>query len=394
MTSPDVARVQLGVEVSAKVYDDLKNVAVDKYGETSGNVGRVVERALEEFLGTDRYDRVEDRLDDLLDRGDIEVATGSAKETEIESRIRDGKTVQVGARVRPEMKERAKEQAREWDVPLYDLVTRAFREYVHGGRADRLLDKLDRLEEGIDEMAEDDGEDESKSTAERIADRVGDQFTVDDFQEATTAEGVTTEKYAVQEYLRDVLEITETGPHPENPSLFVSKDKLPDHRDPSNLPYHAMTDAQKREAIKIDGIRQAVDSRSNLTRYTATDAVETLDGRPRATTVRPLMRDVAEESPENGFEYKPNESVLIVDPEQAQFADYDNENALSVLGLIDEGDGAEERIEMDPPDPTPSTSPGATPARTDGGDPDADKEALKAEADDRLAVLTGAVSDA
>jgi hypothetical protein len=404
MTSPDATRVPLGAEVSAKVYDDLRDVAIDKYGETSGNVGRVAERALEEFLGTDRYGQVEERLDDLLDREDLEVPTGAAKKTEAEARDRDGETTQVGARVRPELKERAKEQAHEWDIPLYDLVTRAFREYVYGGRADRLLDKLDRLEDAIDEtvaddeLAEDDVDDEPKSTAGKIADRLGEKtadrpnpgFKLEEFLEVAEAEGVTTEKYAVKKYLPKILDITETAPQPGNSSLFRPIDDLPDHRDPSNLPYHAMDDVQKREAIKIDAIRQAVDSRSQLTKYDATDAVEALGGHPRATTVRPLMREISEESPENGFEYKSNKGVLVVDPEQAQFANYDNENALLVLGLIDEDDTTE------PTTSDATTSSTAPPARADGGETgdDADRDELKEEAEERLSELSEVPADA
>lgn len=380
-------RVPLNLRVHPTVKEAYDDELVEKYGVKRPYAGVEVEREARREFCDGEIAELAEAVEGVLDETET-----TARKKELPPIPTSGNTAVVRYRVHEDVRAAIMQRAEEGTRTAGEIVGELMWDYTLRGGIDEKLRR--KLEAARDELAEDGGEDESKSTAEKIAGRVGDQFTVDDFQEATTAEGVTTEKYAVQEYLRDVLEITETGPHPENPSLFVSKDKLPDHRDPSNLPYHAMTDAQKREAIKIDAIRQAVDSRSNLTRYTATDAVETLDGRPRATTVRPLMRDVAEESPENGFEYKPNEGVLIVDPEQAQFADYDNENALSVLGLIDEGDGAEERIEMDPPDPTPSTSSGATPARTDGGDPDGDKEALKAEADDRLAVLTGAVSDA
>lgn len=412
MTSPDATRVPLGAEVSAKVYDDLRDVAVDKYGETSGNVGRVAERALEEFLGTDRYGRVEERLDDLLDREDLEVPTGAAKKTEAEARDRDGETTQVGARVRPELKERAKEQAHEWDVPLYDLVTRAFREYVYGGRADRLLDKLDRLEDAIDEtvaddeLAEDDVDDEPKSTAEKIADRLGDPFTLDEFHDAAEAEGVGTPSYRVETYLPKVLEITGTVPAPTRKrDEFVRESAVSEHPNPAYLPYPAMDDDDKRLAIKAEALRRTANlSDRAAIKFDATDAREALGGRAPPSLIKRLFREIADDVPDDRYggpeiRYKPDEGVLTVDKRKLKKNSVDHQEALKVAGVIEPDQGtdpgtSEDDDTTEPTTPDATTSSTAPPARADGGDDDADRDELKEEAEERMAELTGAVADA
>jgi len=291
-------REKLGWNVSASVFEDHRDWAREVYGETDGKYAEAVKDAMREFMDADRYAPVEEVVDDVLDAlphdGGAEKREESRDET-VEGHPVGGPTRTVGHRVDTDLKTEFRRFAREeLDIRPGVVLSRALHQhYPYGGGRDRrtrLLDKIDAIRSEVEGRSATNGEDKR----EAIADQLGEAFRLPEFIDAAETVGVSTRKYAIENYLPDVLDRTETTP--VTPWRFIPRTaaNAPENPNPANLPYYAMDDEEKRVALQVAGVRKAW-SNGGRARLSVEEGVDILsgEGSPRHKTVRAVMREAA-----------------------------------------------------------------------------------------------------
>lgn len=226
-----------------------------------------------------------------------------------------------------------------------DALAVALREYMEGGRLAFLVDRAERLAQSEASTPQD--------KVGEISDQLGEAFRLPEFLSAAEAVGVTTEKYAIKKFLPDVLNRTETVPHPGNSRVFIPRtaDGAPENPNPANLPYHAMTDEDKRVGVQVAAIREAWRN-GGKGRVTVREGVDTLagNGSPRHKTVRAVMREAAAD---DGFRYDESEEpVLKVDTDALNttttaWAIAAEQNEETTTGTEDTEDTADARREAE-----------------------------------------------
>lgn len=127
-------------------------------------------------------------------------------------------------------------------------------------------------------------------------------------------------------------------PHPGNPERFIPRESstIPSTPDPGLLPYHALDDTEKRLALKAAALRKVRDHSRTSVKFTVSDGIDALNGRPRHSTVRPLLQDIADEVDRNGFDYDADLPGLKVHAKQALASKSVNEDALIISGWLEE----------------------------------------------------------
>ncbi|MDL5363909.1 hypothetical protein [Halalkalicoccus sp. NIPERK01] len=143
-------RPHLNWKVPTAEWDAFVTWVRAENGDTKGEVGRAVESAIQEWINADDYHEVEQRIDRLVRAAGRTPENIDEKNKPIsEGTLGDGEDVdltQVGARVDRELKEAFKAFVKKHtDDRLGIALARALREYRHGGRPQRLEDKLDRI---------------------------------------------------------------------------------------------------------------------------------------------------------------------------------------------------------------------------------------------------------
>ncbi|MDS0284715.1 hypothetical protein [Haloarcula onubensis] len=323
------SRTRLDWLVFDRIWTNLQNYVEYEYGQIDGYLSRAVETAMREAIDEHRYSPVEEKVRTLVDAVDAKKTgedSSSFDPTEYCGKTRA--TVYVDKSLLARFKEYADNSQYSYGVKLSQTLLY----HLEGGRPGSLAGQLDRAIEEIERE-----QDDSMTTAEKIADRLDEEFRLNDFLEAAEASGVGTDKYALEQYLPKVLDELDVYPHPVKTELFVPADSatIPETPDPGTLPYQAMDDADKRLALKAAALRKVGEtSWGTMAKFSANDAVDALGGRPRHSTVRPLLEDIALDS--DGFVYDDDIPGLRVDRADAVRADYDNEAALAIVGWLDE----------------------------------------------------------
>jgi hypothetical protein len=335
-------RVQLDLRVSTAVKERYEIALRDEYGENNSYGGFVLEQELRTVLGRGDIATVWEAVQDVADALDVRGCEKKSSE-----RPTREETVVVRYRIAEDVRKEIMELVEPQTGDEFgdfrsagEFVESIMWRYAEsGGRLSRVAEKLDEVRDAV----ETDQEAESMSTTEEIADRLSEQFTREDFLKAADAAGVGTEKYALSEYLPKVLDEKDAYAHPENGELFVPSDSsvVPDTPDPATLPYQAMDDADKRLALKTEAIRKVGEAESSYYKFSVSEAIDTLHGRPRPSTVRPLLRDIADDG-ENGLIFDDDLPGLRVSIQDARVATDINDDALAILGWLDDGIEADE----------------------------------------------------
>lgn len=177
---------------------------------------------------------------------------------------------------------------------------------VEGGIVGRLTEKLDRVRKTAEREHDSEIDTKERRTiaiADELADTV--QFDLRDFDRAVDQgpRGIDAGAYAKREYLPRVLDELGFVWSPSEAETFVDPDivEAPDYRDPTAKPTILMDEADRQLALKFEAYRNAVSTWERPASFTLTDAIDALGGRVSRQTVRPLLREIAEESP--GFQY-------------------------------------------------------------------------------------------
>jgi len=330
-------RSRLDWFVYSQVWEQFVEYGQSEYGEDAegnGYLVRLIETAMREVLRNNRHAELEDKVHELVD-------LVGAKKTDLDEDAIDdefefshqnySEKTRVAKHVDTALLERWKAHADEFGETYGEHLSRTLAYFLWGGQPRTLTERVDRA---IEEIERD--QDDSMTTAEKIADRLDEEFRLNDFLEAAEASGVGTDKYALEQYLPKVLDELDVYPHPVKTELFVPADSatIPETPDPGTLPYQAMDDADKRLALKAAALRKVGETSTGMAKFSANDAVDALGGRPRHSTVRPLLEDIALDS--DGFVYDDDIPGLRVDRADAVRADYDNEAALTIVGWLDE----------------------------------------------------------
>lgn len=333
------SRTRLDWLVFDEIWTNLKNHVDQEYGQIDGYLSRAVETAMREAIDEHRYARVEEKVQRLVETFDAkktEDENSSFSPSEYSGKTRA--TVYVDKSLLARYKEFVDNSQYCYGVKLSHTLYY----YLQGGRPASVAGQLDRV---IEEIKRE--QDDSMSTTDEIVDRLGERFSRGEFLEAADAAGVGTKKYALEQYLPKILDRMDVYPHPGKPELFIPRESatIPETPDPGTLPYQTMDDGDKRLALKAGALRAAGESSSGYAKFTVADAVDVLDGRPRHSTVRPLLREIAAESTENGFVFDDDVPGLRVDRTEACAADYDNEAALEIVGWLADTTTPEETSE-------------------------------------------------
>ncbi len=80
-------RVQVGARVDRDVYESFKGFTREHCGQVRGELGRMLENAMEEYMDNDRHARIESRLDEVLARLDDLDATHTHKHSETVAKV-------------------------------------------------------------------------------------------------------------------------------------------------------------------------------------------------------------------------------------------------------------------------------------------------------------------
>lgn len=336
------------------------------------------------YIDADDLAGIEDRIDDIL--ATLPSNDGAKKTGRVSqgSHAVSGETRKVQLRVDADLKETFAGHVREqFDTRPGVALGYALQQHHDTGsrnRNQRIHDKLDGIEATVEGM-----EATGRDKVGAIADHLREQYRLSEFLSAAEAVGVTTEKYAIQKFLPDVLDRTETVPHPENSRLFVGQDDdtAPENPNPATLPYYAMTDDEKRVGIQVAAIRKAWSNggRARLAVGEGADALAGV-GSPRHKTVRAAMRDAEQRA--EAFGYDSKENALTVDTDALD----PTSEALAIA--------AEERARENDETTTSGAgetdaTPGVDAAETGGNDPETDANARMDALMDATPVADGGV---
>lgn len=304
-------RTQLEWYVPVEVDEAHAAYAASEYGEADGSRGRAAEDAMCEFMDRDAYAPVEAEADAIL-AALPDADTGGAKKTDQDppdGHPVGGPTRKIRVYVAAELEADFRTFAREdLDVSPGVAMSHALWEQAGSGRnrAQRLADKLAAIRESVEADAAT-GEDKPAALAAQL-DR---GFTLEQFTDAAAAVGVTTEKYAIEKFLPEVLDEKDAVPHPRTPEVFAPADSevAPEHPNPAALPYYAQTDADQRIGLQVAAVRKAWRNggRARLTVQEGIDALSGV-GSPRHKTVRARMQ--AADDRDDGFDYDPDGPAL------------------------------------------------------------------------------------
>lgn len=300
-------RVPLNLRVPVRDVRAFEEALLRKFGQTESYAGMELERELRALLDMGGLSELEDAVMCVADTFGEDERKKQSKEKAATTSEVGGETTIVRFAVHETVRGRLKDAAEEYTVQSAGrLVGRVMRYYAEGGTIGYVTDKLrEMVDSATDATAtgtsdtdpDEDGGEDDRSTAERIADRLDPGFHLDGLIEAADAEGITTKTHVVEAYLPRVLDIKDAVPHPEAPDVFIPSDDAmaPDYPNPGDLPYRAMTDADKRTALVVAALQNGEGKKHSF--LSLSDGAAVLHGSPRHATVRDLYDGIAAQHP-------------------------------------------------------------------------------------------------
>lgn len=325
MSSREVVDWRVPEDAWSNHHDEVR----DEHGDVDGSLGRVTERAMQEYAEIDRYASVEDRVDMLLDTspGTSDAARTKKKDTE---------TQRVTVRVHPDIKQEFKRTADDDDRfrSYGHALAHAVSVYHDGGRAGRLKRKVDKIieavgdgvaslksdvansEEEVDEDVQEEEEDrpdyydeiEQRSSKSNKRDRLmyvcdelsGGEFTDDELESTIKRSGVDSPP-TVRTYRETVTEVLGMVKHPSNDTLWVSEEMANEIvgegvPEVCRKPVPDLSRSEKLRRMKIEAGRRALEESEK--HYIVDSNVvteEILNGEVSDATARSLVKEVCED---------------------------------------------------------------------------------------------------
>ena len=328
----EVGRVRVNLRVDEGIKTAFDEEIMETFGKLSPYAGIELERELRLFLDQGDIADLCAVVDDL---------DGTFGDRDSKEKIREferGETTTVGYRVAEHIREEIIAVSNDDFRDPGRLIESVMYRYVTDGNAIRRLSrKLRRLSDGLDS-----DEDESMGAKERRTQTIAAQldepgriaFDLADFERAVeAAKGIGWSDYVRDEYLPRVLDELGFTWDSENPGRFIDPacHDLPSVRDPTRKPYYLMDRDDKRLAIKVAAYRTSKGRQWGT--FTVEDAVDTLEGRVRKTTIRPLMREIADSSP--GYEFNRKAEKMRVRPKEVRDNPRENLGVIAIEHTID-----------------------------------------------------------
>lgn len=249
---PEVAsvsnRVRLQWRVPSSTWSLFREYVEDEYGRLDGYLGREVEVAMQEHIGRDGYETVEDMVDELVK------AAGRSPDRVIKRTKRGSEdTTNVTPRVAEQLKDdfRAHVDGSDMQNSYGEELAEALEFRMDGGRARRLEEKLDRVLDDATTILSDvrntetgeASDDEGLGYKERqtiaICHRLRElesteelrQFKDETLEQAISdvaADNPIASDPTLNRYKPRVTERLEMEPHPNNPEVWITRERAKD----------------------------------------------------------------------------------------------------------------------------------------------------------------------
>lgn len=306
---------KVGWRVPTDEWERFLAYVRERHGETEGRVGREVRRAMREWIDDDEFAAVEREVDRLVR------AAGRTPEVLAEKKHgsdhpASDETTLVQTRAPHNLQEEFTATAREQGERPGVYLARALRERRAGGRARRVLAKLDRVSDDAEALlAEVDPEgDGDMSLRERrtvaICRRLEGEFPEDELEAAIGAVAGDSPP-TLREYRERVLDRLEYVEHPNAPEIYVPEDTAreiaettdapgPDAPAVERKPYAKLAHEEKVHGVRVAAVRRAARNDGRAQLDAAAVRTEVFDGEPSEGHARDLMR-VAGQA--DGFEF-------------------------------------------------------------------------------------------
>lgn len=300
--SDDPNRVNLNLRVDEDVKDAFNSEIERKYGKCRPYAGIELEREFRFFLDRGETAELNQVVDDLNDS-----IGGSDSKEKIRVSNRNKTTVashRISENIRSELKSVAEDDYRSPGKLAESIM---YRYVTDGSVVERLTQKLQNISKQM-EYETDDSLGAKERRTKKIADELSRSgvrsFRMEEFDEAiNSANGISVSDYTREQYLPRVLDQLDFTWHPENTDVFVDRDSvdIPKVRDPTKKPLILVDENDKQLMIKLAAYRAINDDVWKKEVFSTDDAVDLFKGHVRKSTVRPLMREIADTSP--GYKY-------------------------------------------------------------------------------------------
>lgn len=309
MKGDEVKRIRVNVRVDKRVKEAFDEEIIETFGTLRPYAGIELEREIRSFLDRGDIADLETAVEELTTVFDL-----PDREKKIR-RAQRNETMSVGYRISDDLRSELQIASEDGYRSFGRLVESIMYNYVTEGRIiQRLTEELKLFLESAQKTQSDSKGTKSRRTQTIVAtldlhDR--DTFDMADFEEALEAvSGIDAGTYARKEYLPRVLNKLNFTWDPKNPGRFIDRESydVPDIRDLTAKPYFLMNREDKRIAIKIAAYRSAT---GQFSPFSIADATTVLQGRPKRSTVKALMQEIASSSP--GYEFSTTHNRLKVD---------------------------------------------------------------------------------
>lgn len=311
MNDGDVERIQVNVRVDKGVKEAFDEKIIETFGTLRPYAGIELEREFRSYLDRGEVGHLRTVVEELL---------STIEDTDCENKIREARrnnSVSIGYRIsdklRHEMKTASEEDYRSFgrlvEAIMYTYVTK-------GNFIQRMTGEIRRVLKNVEPVDDVVGAKDrrTQTIVANLENREQDAFDMADLEEAIeAASGIGASTYTKKEYLPRVLEELNFTWDPEHPGRFIDREEynVPSIRDLTTKPYLLMDRDDQRKAIKIAAYR------SSSQFFTIEDASAVLQGRPKRSTIKALMREIATSAP--GYDYSPEDGKMKISSDNDVF---------------------------------------------------------------------------
>lgn len=306
------SRPKVNWRVPSEEWDRFVDYVHDKYGRIEGLVGREVDLAMREWIDDDDYQGIEERIDRLVRAAGRRPEDLAEKKCSISTISDEGETTNVQCRVDPEMKEDFAAFTKEHsDDRLGIALARALRQRRHGGRSQRLEEKLDRVIDDAEELLGEISDDDESETMNlrkkrriKICRRFADSYeiTVDELHEAiadVAGESV------IDDYEQPVLDRMGYARSPTGGPIFMPIDDARERAEELGVPgpdapaidrkhYRDLSREEKVEGVRLELARKAYSRHGGVSATVSHVHDDVFDGKGSDSHMRSLMDEAAE----------------------------------------------------------------------------------------------------
>jgi len=326
--SGETNRVRLNLRIDEDVKRNFNNEIKAKFGKCRPYAGIELEREFRYFLNQGELADLQDVVDDLTD------TLGGSESKEKTREVDRGETVVASHRIAENVRTALISASQDDYRSAGELAEAIMYGYITDGSViERVTQKLQRISEEPQPDVDDSmgaKERRTKTIAHELSQSGAVGFSLTEFDNAIkAAQGIGVSDYTRKQYLPRVLDELDFTWHPNNPELYVDSEslELTNPRDPTKKPLMLMDREDKRLAIKVAAYRSDGGDSIKAT-FSITDVVDLFKGQIRKSTVRRLMREVAESSP--GYKYNQDREKLGINIKNVRRHNRENEDLMRI----------------------------------------------------------------